>query len=106
MPEEYRLVDGFFLHGGIAAVTIDHELETVDDVHRDEMEPITVELGLGEDFLELSPEDVHHIAIDLASNMVIPIYESMMVLRDELRLADELVTVIERAEEGDQDWEV
>ena len=106
MPDEHRLVDGLFVHGGVAAVTINHELEEVDDVHRDEMEPITVELAPAENFLEFSPEQVHDIAIDLASNMIVPIYESMMVLRDELRFADDIVTVIERAENGDQDWEV
>lgn len=106
-----RLVDGIDVIARVRACALLDEQDDEGDtffevVHYDDTEGAMAEFEDDIDFLTTTPEELTDLAQDLANQLAQQILTSLLLIRDELRIASETADLIDRAEQGDQDWEV
>jgi hypothetical protein len=107
MPEN-RLVDEILVSGRVYALSIaDGEDATEENVsHRDDFTGVQLRLHDDNNFLDMTDDEVMGMVNDMAGEVTAQLLESVLLVRDELRIADEIVTLGERFERGEQDWEL
>ncbi len=107
MPEN-RLVDEILVSGRVYALSVVEGEEAMEDdiMHRDDISGAGLRFHTNTNFLEMTDDEVMTMVNDLSVELVAQVLESMLVVRDELRIADEIVTLGERLERGEQDWEL
>jgi len=112
MPEN-TLVDGIHLRVQLNTVGLeDYDYdegvtdETVEVVLSDDLQGIMYEFDEEINFYELGEEQLAGLAYMLADHLAPQILDSLIEQRDTLAEAEETVTLIERYEDGDIDWEV
>ena len=109
MPQN-RLVDTISINGAVYGLQgqIDPEQQYTDDdvMHSDELTGVQLELGENVDLLTMSVDDIIGMVNDILPELSSQVLESIVLIRDELIIADEIITLGERFEAGEQDWEL
>jgi hypothetical protein len=107
MPQN-RLVDEILVSGRVYALSIAEGEEATDDhiSHMDAMEGVQLRLLDDYNFLNMNDDEVMNMVNDMLPEITSQVLESVLLVRDELRIADEIVTLGERFERGEQDWEL
>jgi len=107
MPEN-RLVDEILVSGRVYALSVAEGVEAEEEnvSHRDDIPGAGLRLHTDTDFLQMTDDEVMAMVNDLSVELTMQVLESVLLVRDELRIADEIVTLGERYEAGEQDWEV
>jgi len=108
MPE--RIVDGIDVIARVRACALlemDEEGHgTYEVVHYDDTDGTMAEMDEDTDFLSCTPEELTQMAQDLGQQIAQEILSSLLLIRDELRIARDTADLIDKAEAGDYDWEV
>ena len=107
MPE-HRLVEELMVNGRVYALSIgDGEEATEDHIsHWDMLGGVSVRLHDDFNFLRMDNDEAINLVNDILPELSAQILESILLVRDELIVADEIVTLAERYENGEQDWEL
>lgn len=112
MPEN-TLVDGLHLRVGLDTVGLDDydyeegvTDETVEVVLSDDLQGILYEFDEEINFYQLDEDQLAGLAYMLADHLAPQILDSLLEQRDTLAEAEDVVTLIERYEAGEQDWEL
>jgi hypothetical protein len=107
MPE-LRLVDEILVSGRVYALSVEDGVEATDDnvSHTDDLQGVQLRLLDDYNFLNMDDDEVMAMVNDMLPEITSQVLESVLVIRDELRIADEIVTLAERYENGEQDWEL
>lgn len=112
MPEN-TLVDGLHLRVGLDTVGLDDydyeegvTDETVEVVLSDDLQGILYEFDEEINFYQLGEDQLAGLAYMLADHLAPQILDSLLEQRDTLAEAEDVVTLIERYEAGEQDWEL
>lgn len=112
MPEN-TLVNGIHLRVQLETVGLDDydydegvTDESVDVVLSDDLQGIMYEFDEEINFYELGEDQLAGLAYMLADHIAPQILDSLLEQRDTLAEAEEIVTLIDRYEDGDNDWEV
>lgn len=107
------LVDGVWVSATVRAVGLndyDEEVgvtdETVDVVLEDDLTGVLWELDEEWTFHQLSDEQILSLSYFLADRLAEQITDSLVEQRITVHEAEEVVDLIERYEDGDQDWEL
>lgn len=75
-------------------------------IHDDDLEGVQLVLHEDFDFMNMTDDEAINLVNDLLPELTQQVLGSVLSLRDQLQTADEIVTLCERADAGDQDWEV
>jgi len=107
MPRN-RLVDELLISGRVYALSVEEGVEAEEEnvSHRDDIPGAGLRLHEDSDFLQMTDDEVIAMVNDLSVELVAQVLESVLLVRDELIIADEIITLGERYEAGEQDWEV
>jgi hypothetical protein len=107
MPRN-RLVDEILVSGRVYALSVGEGEEATDDnvSHSDAIQGVQLRIMDDHNFLNMDDDEVMDMVSDMSFELTAQVLESVLLVRDELRIADEIVTLGERYEDGDQDWEV
>lgn len=108
MPE--RIVDGIDVIARVRACSLiemdDEGHGDYEVVHYDDTDGCMAELEESVDFLRCTPDELVQLADDLGREVAQQVFTSLMLIRDELRIASDTADLIDRAVAGETDWEV
>jgi hypothetical protein len=107
MPQN-RLVDEIYVGGTVYALNVDEGEEATEEniFHSDYLEGVQLRLHDDTNFLDMTDDEVINMVNDMLPEITSQVLESVLLIRDELRIADEIMTLVERYERGEQDWEL
>lgn len=107
MPQN-RLVDEILVSGRVYGLSVAEGEEATDDhvSHCDSIQGVQLRLHDDFNFLSMTDDEVMVMVNDMLPELTSQVLESVLLVRDELIIADEIVTLGERYEDGDQDWEL
>lgn len=110
MPEYNMRIGVVSVQGRVYALNPeDPNAEIYDDdalIHDDDLDGVQLVLHEDFDFMNMTDDEAIGMVNDILPELSQQILSSILILRDELQVADEIVTLCERAETGDTDWEL
>lgn len=106
MPQN-RLVDEILVSARVYGLSVAEGEEATDEhvSHSDQLQGVQLRLHDNFSFLDMTDDELMVMVNDMLPELTSQLLESILMVRDELRIADEIITLSERFEDGDQDWE-
>lgn len=107
MPEN-RLVDEILVTGTVFGLSVADGAEINEECisHSDSMEGVQLRLLDDYNFLNMTDDEVMDMVNDMLPELTAQVLESVLLVRDELRIANEIITLGERFDRREQDWEI